>query len=616
MRRAFVPLALLTSLISACNLAGDITPPPSVATAQAARPPIQTPVGTTASASSSPPASRPNPEAGSSIYAEKCVGCHGPRGLGDGPLVANLPASPPPIGEASFAREAKPEDWYTIVSVGNRERLMPAFASLSDQERWDVVAYALTLSTTAEQVARGERFYAIECADCHGEDGVGADDVPDLSTPRFLGENSAADLYSALSQGVPEAMPSFGDSLSEAERWDLVAYVRTLAFSAAPAGELETTKAEGETSPSGAVRGQLHNGTAGMSVPEGLEVTLSGFDDEDQVISETARADARGEVIFEGLEPVPGRLFLLSAEHEGVTFRSEVAHFMLEEPTLDLPLTIYETTTDNGPLRLDRLHVLMEFPAEDTIRVLELWVLTNPTDRVMTAPAGGSVFEVALPGGAGNLLFEDGQLGERFIPTERGFGDTAPLIPGVGSAQLVFSFDMPYDRRLDFKQPIDHPVAAVNVLMVEGGPKVRGEGLEDQGVRDMGGIRLQNYLGGPLAPGETLAFTVRGRLAAAGGGTSIPGLVVGAGSLGLALVVVGLWWSRASGRSEGEGVVGVDLGEEGPPSGEVDERERLLRAIAALDDEFEAGGIPEDEYRQRREELKRRALELMRAADG
>jgi cytochrome c1 len=36
-----------------------------------------------------------------------------------------------------------------LSQIGNIENFMPPFASLSDQERWDVVAYALSLSATS-----------------------------------------------------------------------------------------------------------------------------------------------------------------------------------------------------------------------------------------------------------------------------------------------------------------------------------------------------------------------------------------------------------------------------------------------------------------------------------
>jgi hypothetical protein len=47
---------------------------------------------------------------------------------------------------------------------------MPPFASLNDQERWDVVVYALTLHTTPEQLELGKNLFNANCAaDCAGK---------------------------------------------------------------------------------------------------------------------------------------------------------------------------------------------------------------------------------------------------------------------------------------------------------------------------------------------------------------------------------------------------------------------------------------------------------------
>ncbi|MBK8782804.1 MAG: hypothetical protein IPO22_13575 [Anaerolineales bacterium] len=43
-----------------------------------------------------------------------------------------------------------------MVTQGNLDRFMPPFLSLSDQQRWDVVSYALTLHTTDQQVETGK----------------------------------------------------------------------------------------------------------------------------------------------------------------------------------------------------------------------------------------------------------------------------------------------------------------------------------------------------------------------------------------------------------------------------------------------------------------------------
>jgi uncharacterized membrane protein len=191
-------------------------------------------------------------------------------------------------------------------------------------------------------------------------------------------------------------------------------------------------------------------------------------------------------------------------------------------------------------------------------------------------------------------------IGDRFLLSESGFFDTAPVKPGVGSSQLLFTFDLPYDRRLDFAQPMSFDTMAVDILMPEGGASIRDGDLIDVGSRQVSTGTLHTYSTGPIAADDVLAFRISGRATGAAGGVDITpqlGLVIGGILLGIALIGFGYWWYRVGGRS--------------PATGAGVAEDDVLRAIAELDDEYSAGKISDDAYRKRRDELKTRALELM-----
>ncbi|MGB7874159.1 MAG: cytochrome c, partial [Anaerolineales bacterium] len=145
-------------LLSACNmtLAEDVTPPPGAV--QPAQPqPTMGPVF---------PARAPNLQNGAAIYVEKCAPCHGATGMGDGPQAAQLPVPVATLGLPEFAAQSSPADWFLVVTAGNMDNFMPPFTSLNEQERWDVVAYAQSLSRTPEQVSQGEELFNENCTDC------------------------------------------------------------------------------------------------------------------------------------------------------------------------------------------------------------------------------------------------------------------------------------------------------------------------------------------------------------------------------------------------------------------------------------------------------------------
>jgi len=86
-----------------------------------------------------------------------------------------------------------------------------------------------------------------------------------------------------------------------------------------------------------------------------------------------------GSYLFSNVEIPPGRVFMTVVEYQQATYGSDIG--MAEEgmTTIDLPIKVYETTTDTSILRADRLHLFFEFMDAKTLRVIELYIISNPT---------------------------------------------------------------------------------------------------------------------------------------------------------------------------------------------------------------------------------------------
>ena len=628
----------MASLLSACSfsLAEDITPPPGSEQ--------MPPVAMTQPAPLSGalyPLVPPNPESGKSIFVEKCVPCHGNRGLGDGPQAAQLPNPVAAIGSVEVARQSTPARWYTQVTQGNLEKFMPPFSSLSDRQRWDVVAYAFSLTTPATTLEQGKELFQANCAHCHGKTGKGdGPDAAGLSKPpvdltdqAFMAQKSAADFFQAISQGTPPAMPAFGDQLAEVERWALAAYLRSLTFiapegSVAEAGTSSpggtpAAAGEGTSIPAtplanapvqGTVTGKVTS-TAGIDLKDNVTVTLHAFDNMQEVMTQTTTLQADGSYLFSDVQMPPGRVFMTTIEYQQASYGSDIGTVQDGVDTIDLPITVYETTTDASILKADRLHLFFEFVDTKTVRVIELYIISNPTDKTLVpAEAGSPTVKFSLPQGATNLEFQDGALGGRYMQTADGFGDTASIRPGSGSYEMLFSYQMPYNRKLDLERPISMPIDAVVILVPEGEIKIKSDQLQDGGTRDVQGTQYHTYSGSSLAAGDKLKLTLTGRPAggapglAAGSNTS---LLVGLSVFGAALVLAGVWLYLRT-RS-GETVLKVERAPLSTMAGDVgaDSAESLMDAIIALDDLYQAGKLPEEAYQERRDELKGRLKEIL-----
>ncbi len=209
---------------------------------------------------------------GREVYEAHCLGCHGERGDGAGPAATFLFPRPRDFTAGVFKLHSTPSgtlptdgDLFRTITRGVRGTAMPTWHEVSERERLAVVAYVKTFSkrwreepvetplqvgapppATPEMLARGRRLYArAKCAECHGEEGRG--DGPSAATLRddfeaairpsdftrgeLKGGASVSDVYRAMTVGLSGTpMPSFADSMTDAERWAISWYV--LSFSA------------------------------------------------------------------------------------------------------------------------------------------------------------------------------------------------------------------------------------------------------------------------------------------------------------------------------------------------------------------------------------------------
>jgi cytochrome c oxidase cbb3-type subunit 3 len=78
-------------------------------------------------------------------------------------------------------------------------------------------------------IAEGKRLYAAyNCSGCHavaGGGGIG----PALIDDKWIYGSRADQIFSSISQGRPDGMPSFGGHIPDQQIWQLVAYVQALA---------------------------------------------------------------------------------------------------------------------------------------------------------------------------------------------------------------------------------------------------------------------------------------------------------------------------------------------------------------------------------------------------
>lgn len=106
------------------------------------------------------PEKSPSYASGKSIYGASCAQCHGPLGAGDGPLAEGLSPAPLNFADKEIASGLSPFKVHNTITFGIEGTAMPSFPGLSDEEKWDVAFYVLSLGHEGRDTAAGERHLA------------------------------------------------------------------------------------------------------------------------------------------------------------------------------------------------------------------------------------------------------------------------------------------------------------------------------------------------------------------------------------------------------------------------------------------------------------------------
>ncbi|MBN1200957.1 MAG: hypothetical protein JXJ20_03785 [Anaerolineae bacterium] len=396
------------------------------------------------------------------------------------------------------------------------------------------------------------------------------------------------------------------------------------------------------------VRGRLIQGTGdGDPIPAGLAVELLVLDAQGEIAGEyEALTGAGGAFVFEDVVRAPEYAYFVHIGYAGVTQGAQIAPIRGDEEDLSLDVIIYERSTDPVPVAVTRAQMLITYAPinEFGIEVRLDLELINTGDRIVTtdmvADNGWPVsVQIELPVGAFSIQPMQIEGSERYQVDENNalVWDTWPLHPDqVHSITLLYY--LPYTSEAVLDQAFGYAVMNGAVLLpndtvtldseqfetdgefryrvLSGGLRItRLEPDEDISPDDTTLIKAHDLLG-PLSADERLIFTLSGRPSRTvdvikpvyepdDGDDSTSSLLLVLGGIGVVVLLAGivLWW-----RQRRASVMVPLVGEMPGPAASKD---ALLRALADLDDAFDAGQVNEATYHARRAALKQRLLPLM-----
>ena len=342
--------------------------------------------------------------------------------------------------------------------------------------------------------------------------------------------------------------------------------------------------------------------TGRILLDQDLKVQLEGYDEFERVFEEVNSLPEEGYVEFQDVPVLEGRVFFASISFGGAVYRSNSLQITQDSSDLILQIQVFDITTDDAGLAIDRLHVLIDFPSPDLIQISEIYIISNYGDATVVAEEPGqSVLTFPLPDGASNLEFENGVLGQRFIKTSDGFGDTISIPPGSGVYQILVYYNLLYPKaRLDFSQAMNYPVSAVVAMTPANLVKIKGNFLKDIGIQAIASGEVQVYSGEGIGRGENLEFSITGKLDSPvdnqfSVSDSVNVYVIGLGILGTGLILAGIliYIRNRKINSEPQIVIATS-----------DEKNQILDSIIALEDLYNEGEISEKDFLKKRDDLK------------
>ena len=219
---------------------------------------------------------------GKYVYERNCIVCHGQRGDGNGELSLTLKPKPRSFREGMFKFRSTPygmlptdADLRRTITKGLSGTAMGVFSRLQPEDVDALIAYVKSFSrrwkkpenyapalqlppppewfkegAEVQRHARaGQGLFAAHCAACHGEkaDGKGPAEIglkdiwgaaaapADLRQPHLRCGDAAEDLFRVLATGLNGTpMVSFAATLSEEQRWDIIAYVLSVRLPSGP----------------------------------------------------------------------------------------------------------------------------------------------------------------------------------------------------------------------------------------------------------------------------------------------------------------------------------------------------------------------------------------------
>ncbi len=367
----------------------------------------------------------------------------------------------------------------------------------------------------------------------------------------------------------------------------------------------------------GVVTGSVVNKTADGASPAGdmAHLLVFGVKEQAQIDEKTAHVGGDGRFSFTGLDRDPNRAFFVVVEHQGVQYSNPDPFQLRDQATHRADVEVYDATSSDASIQLDRTNLLVVGMQPGLLQVMQMGTVSNAGDRTyLPERRDGGVLarglRLSLPRGTVGAQVQAGFDPDSVVASTDGIQVISPIRPG--KQQFAMSFQVPFNgSAADLDLRFNYPTAGFSLYLPDG-PQLSGGSLQGQGTTTLGGQQYALFGASNLARDTVITMHVSGLPST--GGTGLGGNQIAAISAGTVLLVLGAGSLLFSGRSQRSAGAATGSGPRLDHRGSLEqERLELVVRMAALDERYAAGSVPEAEYRAERERGKTRLVELTQA---
>lgn len=604
----------------------------------------------------------PDVNNGADIFANECESCHGKNIAANDLYVFDSLTPVPFFTEENMQRMSAPVRWFLTVTYGDIGNGMPGFNHrLDTRQCWDVVAYLTLLNYSVTELETGKKIYSERCSSCHGEAYSGNTMNTQISMivwdySNRLAQRSDHEIWMKITKGAGDEMPSFEGIVTDEERWAVTSFIRSLSYLSAMyriPSEVNSRPIPSDLDKSIMMNNSLstdtqseiiqdissnskHNNECRVTITgnvihskgnplSGLsEIVLQQMDQSLHTITvATSNVKEDGNYKFSSIniDQSKGEKLIVAVDYEETTFFAEPIFISSLYPDSEIyqKIVIYETSRDGSSLIAERWHVFLDFSKQDIIQVLEYFIISNPSEKLIVPNLPDApILIFQLPGNAINLTKADDQNSISIDQTLNRLSEYRNVKP-KSNFQVAFSYDMPFDKKdrsetkTEQNLSLTAPISVESAVVMVPDQRVRLEGdiLQEVGEQNIRGTDIQVYSTYNLEKGGKLNFKFTRKIDFNEWfqGNSIlnilVGLVVLIFSLFLALGLLYNFWQRDRVMKNAVSDANIFSRSKKEKNNQraSDNLEVLLDKILALDDAYRAGKISESAFRNRRQEI-------------